>query len=134
MPNYWRTEAFSSPCKHSSNAISQDDLHQPLLGTSAAGDAPHRAAGSRSHACRNGSDRALNGEAAGAPHDQISAGAYVQVCDLRKVFYSSEGSVRVAVEGLSLDMCAGRITALLGHNGAGKTTTIHMLTGKLVGC
>jgi ABC-type glutathione transport system ATPase component len=49
-----------------------------------------------------------------------STGAYVQVRDLRKVFHSSEGSVRVAVEGLTLDMCAGRITALLGHNGAGK--------------
>lgn len=48
------------------------------------------------------------------------AGATVQVRDLRKVFHSSEGSVRMAVEGLTLDMCAGRITALLGHNGAGK--------------
>jgi ABC-type multidrug transport system ATPase subunit len=75
----------------------------------------------------------LNGEAADAQHDQHRAGAYVQVRDLRKVFHSSEGSVRVAVEGLSLDMCTGRITALLGHNGAGKTTTIHMLTGKPVG-
>jgi ABC-type branched-subunit amino acid transport system ATPase component len=52
------------------------------------------------------------------------------VRDLRKVFHSVEGSVRVAVEGLTLDMWAGRVTALLGHNGAGKTTTIHMLTGE----
>ena len=36
---------------------------------------------------------------------------------------------QVAVDGLSLDIPRGRITALLGHNGAGKTTTISILTG-----
>ena len=34
-----------------------------------------------------------------------------------------------AVDGISLDMKEGDITALLGHNGAGKTTTMSMLTG-----
>lgn len=38
--------------------------------------------------------------------------------------------VQVAVDGLSLDIPRGRITALLGHNGAGKTTTISILSGK----
>ena len=33
------------------------------------------------------------------------------------------------VDGISLDMYEGQITALLGHNGAGKTTTMFMLTG-----
>ena len=36
---------------------------------------------------------------------------------------------KVAVNGLSLNMYEGQITALLGHNGAGKTTTMSMLTG-----
>ena len=35
----------------------------------------------------------------------------------------------MAVDGLSLNIFRGQITALLGHNGAGKTTTISMLTG-----
>jgi ABC-type uncharacterized transport system ATPase subunit len=103
-----------------------------LLGNSAAADAPSRPAGGRSRAGRNVANHTLSDAAADAQHDQHPEGAYVQVRNLRKVFHSSEGSVRVAVAGLSLDMCAGRITALLGHNGAGKTTTIHMLTGKPV--
>lgn len=55
---------------------------------------------------------------------------YIRVVGLRRVFCSSDGDTRVAVEGLNLEMSAGRITALLGHNGAGKTTSIHMLTGR----
>ena len=35
----------------------------------------------------------------------------------------------VAVDGLSLNLYIGQITALLGHNGAGKTTTMSILTG-----
>ena len=38
----------------------------------------------------------------------------------------------VAVEGTSLNIYQGQITALLGHNGAGKTTTMSMLTGMLI--
>jgi ABC-type uncharacterized transport system ATPase subunit len=37
-----------------------------------------------------------------------------------------------AVQGLSLDLHKGEITALLGHNGAGKTTTMSILTGMLI--
>ena len=36
----------------------------------------------------------------------------------------------VAVDGTTLDMFEGQVTALLGHNGAGKTTTMSMITGK----
>ncbi|XP_073229976.1 phospholipid-transporting ATPase ABCA3-like [Porites lutea] len=52
----------------------------------------------------------------------------VGIKDLRKVFKGSAGS-KVAVDGLSLQMYKGQITALLGHNGAGKTTTMSILTG-----
>jgi len=48
----------------------------------------------------------------------------VNLSTLRK-----EYSGKVAVEGLSLKLYEGQITALLGHNGAGKTSTISMLTG-----
>lgn len=33
------------------------------------------------------------------------------------------------MDGLTLNMYKGQITALLGHNGAGKTTTMSILTG-----
>jgi ABC-2 type transport system ATP-binding protein len=48
----------------------------------------------------------------------------VAVRDLRKLY----GDV-IAVDGVSFDLDAGSITALLGGNGAGKTTTIAMLMG-----
>src|SRR6185437_4175195 len=35
----------------------------------------------------------------------------------------------VALQGLNLEMAAGRVTASLGANGAGKTTTISLLLG-----
>ena len=44
-----------------------------------------------------------------------------------------EGRRKVAVNGLSLNMYDGQITALLGHNGAGRTTTISILTGNSAG-
>jgi ABC-type glutathione transport system ATPase component len=59
----------------------------------------------------------------------IGGSPYVDIVGLRRTFANTDGSKRVAVEGLNMQMSAGRITALLGHNGAGKTTTIHMLTG-----
>merc|ERR1719502_271985 len=49
----------------------------------------------------------------------------IAIRGLRKVF----GKDTHAVDGLTVDMYKGDITALLGHNGAGKTTTMHMLTG-----
>ncbi|MCL4260905.1 MAG: ATP-binding cassette domain-containing protein, partial [Anaerolineales bacterium] len=36
-----------------------------------------------------------------------------------------------AVEGVSLNVQAGQILALLGQNGAGKTTTVRMLNALL---
>ncbi len=38
---------------------------------------------------------------------------------------------KVAVEDLSLEICAGEVFGLLGPNGAGKTTTVNMICGLL---
>ena len=45
------------------------------------------------------------------------------------LFYKGSKGSKVAVDGLSLNIYKGQITALLGHNGAGKTTTMSILTG-----
>ncbi|XP_065052485.1 phospholipid-transporting ATPase ABCA3-like isoform X1 [Rhopilema esculentum] len=52
----------------------------------------------------------------------------VSIQGLKKTFSSATGK-KLAVDGLSLKMYKGQITALLGHNGAGKTTTMSILTG-----
>jgi ABC-type Na+ transport system ATPase subunit NatA len=57
---------------------------------------------------------------------QAKQGKSIEIRNLRKSFGD-----KIAVDGLSLSMYAGQVTALLGHNGAGKTTTIGMLTGAI---
>jgi ATP-binding cassette, subfamily A (ABC1), member 3 len=57
---------------------------------------------------------------------QAAEGQSIEIHQLKKEFGD-----KTAVDGLSLSMYAGQITALLGHNGAGKTTTIAMLTGAI---
>jgi ABC-type Na+ transport system ATPase subunit NatA len=56
--------------------------------------------------------------------DQAKEGKSIEIRNIRKSFRE-----KIAVDGLSLSMYNGQITALLGHNGAGKTTTLNMLTG-----
>jgi ABC-2 type transport system ATP-binding protein len=51
-------------------------------------------------------------------------GAQISVRGLTKLF----GDIR-AVDGLTFDVPAGRVTGFLGPNGAGKTTTLRMLLG-----
>lgn len=64
-------------------------------------------------------------EAVGADLEQQSeTGSSIEIKALKKSY-----GKKTAVDGLSLSMYRGQITALLGHNGAGKTTTINMLTG-----
>ncbi|CAC5380658.1 ABCA3 [Mytilus coruscus] len=60
--------------------------------------------------------------------DPIRLRPGIQIRNLKKVF-KTNGSMKTAVEGMTLNIYEGQITALLGHNGAGKTTTISMLTG-----
>ncbi|WIA18353.1 hypothetical protein OEZ85_009818 [Tetradesmus obliquus] len=57
--------------------------------------------------------------------------AYIEVVGLGKTYVGPDGSSRVAVAGLSMQLGAGRVAALLGRNGAGKSTVMHMLTGLL---
>ncbi len=54
----------------------------------------------------------------------VAAGAVLRVEGLAKEF----GGVR-ALEGCSLELAAGRITAIIGPNGAGKTTIFNLITG-----
>ncbi|XP_069681460.1 phospholipid-transporting ATPase ABCA3-like [Periplaneta americana] len=54
----------------------------------------------------------------------------IKIENLRKVYQSLGGTnKKVAVDGVTLDIYNGEITALLGHNGAGKTTTMSIVTG-----
>jgi ABC-2 type transport system ATP-binding protein len=53
-----------------------------------------------------------------------TSGAPVKVTDLSKRFGS-----RVAVDSLTFEVHAGRVTGFLGPNGAGKTTTLRCLLG-----
>ncbi|KAG0725814.1 ATP-binding cassette sub-family A member 5 [Chionoecetes opilio] len=53
----------------------------------------------------------------------------VRIRNLEKIFYSRGKAPVKAVNGFSLDIYEGQITAILGHNGAGKTTLFNILTG-----
>jgi ATP-binding cassette, subfamily A (ABC1), member 3 len=57
---------------------------------------------------------------------QAEQGKSIEIHSLQKNY-----GEKAAVDGLTLSMYSGQITALLGHNGAGKTTTIGMLTGAI---
>jgi hypothetical protein len=105
LPSYW-TGA-------SKDTISKDrPTEPPTAGTSSA-----KAISKQLH----------QGKATGFTND---ASAYVEVVGLGKTYESPDGSSRVAVQGLNMQLAAGRVAALLGRNGAGKSTVMHMLTGE----
>ena len=55
----------------------------------------------------------------------------IEVHELVKVFPTTEGGEKRAVDEVSFTVGAGEIFGLLGPNGAGKTTTLRMLSGLL---
>ena len=52
----------------------------------------------------------------------------VEIKDLRKAF-ESEGHRTAPIDGLTLEMPAGAITAVIGRSGCGKTTLLRLLAG-----
>ncbi|HVP12234.1 MAG TPA: ABC transporter ATP-binding protein [Phycisphaerae bacterium] len=55
----------------------------------------------------------------------------IEVSELTKVFPTTDGGEKRAVDGLSFRVEPGEIFGLLGPNGAGKTTTLRMIGGLL---
>ena len=58
-------------------------------------------------------------------------GATVAARDLSKTFERPDGGTLSAVDGISLAVRAGELTALVGPDGAGKTTLMRMIAGLL---
>ncbi|XP_051164051.1 phospholipid-transporting ATPase ABCA3-like [Leptopilina boulardi] len=68
--------------------------------------------------------------------EPVSKDVYVpgiKIRDLKKTYITSwiNHAKKQALDGISIDLYEGEITALLGHNGAGKTTMMSILTGLL---
>jgi ABC-2 type transport system ATP-binding protein len=59
------------------------------------------------------------------------AGVTIAARDLRKGFKGPDGNPIAAVDGVSMTLRAGTLTALVGPDGAGKTTLLRMVAGLL---
>lgn len=46
----------------------------------------------------------------------------MKLTNISKVYNKGKSDEKVALSGITIDLPAGKITALLGENGAGKTT------------
>src|SRR5206468_776771 len=69
--------------------------------------------------------RAVSQEVRGAVMSAIAASEpLAELRDIRKAF----GGIH-AVDGVSINLYAGEVVAVLGHNGAGKSTLMKMLAG-----
>jgi len=61
--------------------------------------------------------------------DRVAEVPAVEITDLVKTYRSRTGADVQAVDGLSLEVPSGSVTAILGPNGAGKTTTVEICEG-----
>src|ERR1051325_1856085 len=64
-------------------------------------------------------------------YDAVSNDLAISGKDLRKVFKRETGETVAAVDGVSLSVRHGALTALVGPDGAGKTTLIRLFTALL---
>src|SRR5690606_27528648 len=61
-------------------------------------------------------------------HTQHNTGVAAKAVEVTKVYGSGDTEVR-ALDGVSVDIPAGRMTAIMGPSGSGKSTLMHCLAG-----
>ena len=52
----------------------------------------------------------------------------IKVKDLKKIYGKGESQVN-AIDGISLEIEAGKFTAIVGESGSGKSTLLHCMAG-----
>jgi ABC-2 type transport system ATP-binding protein len=87
----------------------------------------------RSASCRGDVRRSVDGDVGRTVVPGTASGEHPRVMEIavrvRGLVKRYPGASRRAVDGLALDVPAGRVVALLGPNGSGKTTTVEVLEG-----